>query len=136
MLPVDNGSAYPIGQQEVAASTWGAVGQYFDREFQTILPFPRQANVDKWSVQVNDTIDDVWAPLQPTAYTNVARDVFWYRFIDLSPDVQGSNNVVTPRTVNSTTVCEEYEILQGGVSFQIRSLTRTDFWRLVLLHFY
>jgi hypothetical protein len=56
----------------------------------------------------------VWAPLDPVSYTNEAQDTWWYRFIDLSPDTTSGNNVVSPRTVNTTATCEELEILVGG----------------------
>jgi hypothetical protein len=80
--------------QMMAANLYGQTGQAFD-------------------LATNETIDDIWQGAIPTVFTNEDGSVFWYRFVDLSPD-SGQLNYATDRIVNATATCEELKITFGG----------------------
>ncbi|KIW94893.1 uncharacterized protein Z519_04871 [Cladophialophora bantiana CBS 173.52] len=86
----DNGRDYEPEFQKAAANLWGQVGQNFP--------------------VVTATPDDYSAGLN--VFTTPARDQWWYRFVDLGPDLK--TNVASSRTVTSQAQCEEYTVIFGG----------------------
>ncbi|OAP55897.1 hypothetical protein AYL99_10049 [Fonsecaea erecta] len=87
----DNGAGYLDEYQKAAANLWGQLGQNFPIITTTL-----------------DDDDESGA----VVFTNEARDLWWYRFVDLGPD--GKTMVVSTRTVTSQAHCEEYTVLFGG----------------------
>ncbi|KIW26001.1 uncharacterized protein PV07_09132 [Cladophialophora immunda] len=87
----DNGKGYSMEFQKAAANLWGQVGQNFPVVTSTL---------------------DTYDPEGSSVFTNAARDLWWYRFVDYGPDLK--TNVGSSRTVTSQAHCEEYTVLFGG----------------------
>ena len=89
----DHGEEYSDNFQMPAANLWGTLGQNFPN--------------------YTDTLDDVWSPVGNSVFKNVEEDLWWYRFVDLSPS-DNKQNIVSQRTVTSKATCRELEVLYGG----------------------
>lgn len=90
----DEGEDYAEEFQKTSANLWGQVGQNFDYYSSVAL-------------------DEVWSPAENAVFSNPDETLWWYRFVDLSPN-NVKQNVVSSRTVTSAAKCQEYKILFGG----------------------
>ncbi|KIX97307.1 uncharacterized protein Z520_06759 [Fonsecaea multimorphosa CBS 102226] len=102
----NNGQGYDFEFQKAAANLWGQVGQNFP--------------------VVTTTLDGGYDQPGPFVFTTAARDMWWYRFVDLGPDLKTA--ITSTRTVTSQAHCEEYKVLFGGYAgFNTDNATLTYF---------
>ncbi|KIW77330.1 hypothetical protein Z517_09776 [Fonsecaea pedrosoi CBS 271.37] len=87
----DNGRDYLPEYQKAAANLWGQVGQNFE--------------------EITSTLDS-YDGSSSSVFTNVDRDLWWYRFADIGPDNKTAST--STRTVTSQAHCVEYTVLLGG----------------------